>query len=236
LPLAKNIIGGVIVKIRPTRMEVSLDNYRHNYRGIRDCVRGTRVIAVLKADAYGMGAVPVAWALKNEGASFFAVATPDEAIELREAGIQDPVLVLGSSPYEAADAYVRLGIRAAITDIGMAESLSRASSRQERPALVHLKVDSGMGRIGFLPEAALSAAEEIDTLPGIEIEGIFTHFATADEDDLSYTRGQFDIFSSVVTSLRRAGFQIRWRTAAIPARCLRISRTCSWTPCALDIF
>jgi len=161
-------------------MEVSLDNFRHNYRVVREYVKPSRIIAVIKADAYGMGAVPVAWALKAEGADFFGVATPDEAIELREAGNGDPVLVLGSSPYCAAETYVKLGIRPAITDTRMAEELSKAAVRQNRQAHVHIKVDSGMGRIGFLPHELPSAAEKISKLPGINIEGTFTHFATAD--------------------------------------------------------
>jgi alanine racemase len=190
-------------------MEVSLDNFRTNYRTIRDHVRPSRVIAVVKANAYGMGAVPVSWALKAEGADFFAVATPDEAVELKEAGIPDPVLVLGSSPYEAADTYVRLGIRAAITDVRMAELLSAAACRMDRPAHVHLKVDSGMGRIGFLPDAVLSVAEQVHKLPGIDFEGVFTHFSTSDEKDLTHTHNQFKAFSSLVQSMRKGGIPVK---------------------------
>ena len=193
------------MRLRPTRMEVSLDNFRYNYRIIRDYVKPSRIIAVVKADAYGMGAVPVAWALKAEGADFFGVATPDEALELKEAGIGDTVLVLGSSPYDAAETYVKLGIRATITDVLMAEALSRAAVRQNRQARVHLKVDSGMGRIGFLPGAVLSVVEEISKLPGIHVEGTFTHFATSDTTNLEHTHAQFKAFSSVIDSLRKAG-------------------------------
>jgi alanine racemase len=190
-------------------MEVFLDSYRHNYRAIRDLVKPAKVVSVLKANAYGMGAVTVAWALKGEGADFFAVATPDEAVELREAGILDPILVLGSSPYDAAEIYVKLDIRAAITDVRMAEAFSKAALRQNRLAHVHLKVDSGMGRIGFLPDSALSAAEAVHKLPGIDLEGIFTHFATADEKDLTHTHQQFKFFSSVLASARRAGIPVK---------------------------
>jgi alanine racemase len=190
-------------------MEVSLDGFRDNYRTIRGHVRPSRVIAVVKANAYGMGAVPVSWALKAEGADFFAVATPDEAVELREAGIQDPVLVLGSSPYEAAEVYVKLGIRAAVTDVRMAELMSEAACRLSRPAFVHLKVDSGMGRIGFLPDAVLSVAERVHKLPGIDFEGVFTHFSTSDEKDLSHTHTQFRAFSSIVRSMREGGIPVR---------------------------
>ena len=194
--------------LRPTRMEVSLDNCRHNYRAIRDHVKTSKVIAVLKADAYGLGVVPVAWALKGEGANFFAVATPDEAVQLREAGIDDSLLVLGPSPYEAAEVYVRLGISVTIADLAMAEALSRAAVRLDRPARVHLKIDSGMGRLGFLPDAALAAAEHIHKLPGIDFEGCFTHFSTSDESDLGHTRNQFRIFSGLAERIKKAGISV----------------------------
>ncbi|MCL2010704.1 MAG: alanine racemase [Synergistaceae bacterium] len=193
------------MRLRPTRMEVSLDNFRHNYRVVREYVKPSRIIAVIKADAYGMGAVPVVWALKAEGADFFGVATPDEAVELREAGIGDPVLVLGSSPYCAAETYVKLGIRSAITDTRMAGELSKAAVRHNRQAHVHIKVDSGMGRIGFLPHELPSAAEKISKLPGINIEGTFTHFATADTDNRSHVHEQYKVFSSALETLRNAG-------------------------------
>jgi alanine racemase len=190
-------------------MEVSLDHFRHNYRLIRDRVKPSKLIPVVKANAYGMGLIPVTWALKGEGADFFAVATPDEAVDLREAGIDDSILVLGASPYDAAKTYVKLGICTAITDVRMAEALSRAALRQNRPARVHLKVDSGMGRIGFLPDAVLNVAEQISALPGIDFEGIFTHFSTADSGNLAHTHKQFEAFSAVVGSIKRAGIPVR---------------------------
>jgi alanine racemase len=192
-------------------MEVPLENYRHNYHVIREAVKkpsNSRVISVIKANAYGMGAVPVAWSLKTAGADFFAVATPDEAVELREAGIEDPVLVLGSSPYDAADVYVKLGIRGTVTDVVMAEACSEAARRQNRPAHIHMKVDSGMGRLGFLPDVALETAKRISALPGIDFEGIFTHFSTADSGDLDHTHRQFEAFSAIVDSIRDAGIGV----------------------------
>ena len=196
------------MRIRPTRMEVSLDNIRHNYRAICDLVKPAKVIVVVKAGAYGMGAVPVAWRLEGEGAGFFSVATPDEAVELREAGISAPVLVQGWSPYDAAETAVKLGIRTAITDVLLAEALSKAAVRQNRPAYVHLKVDSGLGRFGFFPGAALSVAEDIVKLPGIRLEGIFTHFSTSDTGNFDFTHEQFKVFSSVLESLGKAGISV----------------------------
>ncbi|HOR54782.1 MAG TPA: alanine racemase, partial [Synergistales bacterium] len=155
-------------------MEVSLDNLRYNYRLIKEHVKGARVIAVVKANAYNLGAVQAAWALRGAGADFFAVATPDEAIELRDGGITSPVLVLGTSPYSVAGEYVRLGIRAAITDPAMARALSAEAVRQGKKALVHIKIDTGLGRIGFTTDQVLAAVEDIVALPGVEAEGVFT--------------------------------------------------------------
>jgi alanine racemase len=199
----------ITMNLRQTRMEVSLENYRHNFRAVRENARGARIIAVIKSNAYGMGAIPVAWTLKGEGADFFAVATPDEALDLREAGIHDSILVLGTSPYEAAPAYVTHGISAVITDMKMAEALSRSAQKIGRPAKAHLKVDTGMGRVGFLREEALLAAERLHSLPGIDFEGMLTHFARADEDDAAATRRQFAIFESIVRQVRGAGIPVR---------------------------
>ncbi|MDR2523580.1 MAG: alanine racemase [Synergistaceae bacterium] len=197
------------MRLRPTRLEVSLENYRHNYRAVRDYVRPAKVIAVVKADAYGMGVMPVVWALKREGADFFAVATPDEALELREAGVTDSILVLGASVYDAADVCVRMNLRSTLTDLRMAEALSKAASRWGRPAVVHLKVDSGLGRLGFLPLSVPTVAERLRALPGIELEGIFTHFSNTEGRDLTQTRRQFEVFSEVVAAVKKAGFPVK---------------------------
>lgn len=196
---------------RPTRIEVSIANYKHNYNAIKNLAarKNSKVMAVVKANAYGMGAVKVSRILKDEGVDFFAVATPDEALELYESGIETPILVLGSSPYRAAELYVKLGIRATITDVKMAEAMSAVAARLGRPAFVHLKVDTGMGRIGFMPQDAINAAEIISKLPGVEFEGIFTHFATADEGNLEYMREQYKNFKEVTDALKRAGIKIK---------------------------
>jgi len=196
---------------RPTRMEVSLDNLRYNYRLIREHVKGARVIAVVKANAYSLGIIQASWALRGAGADFFAVATPDEAIEMREGGITSPVLVLGTSPYSVAGEYVRLGIRSAITDPMMARALSTEAVRQGRKAFVHIKIDSGLGRIGFIPGYTLEAVEDIVSLPGIEAEGAFTHFALADTGDMTYTREQYSRFLKALEQLSSKGIRFRMR-------------------------
>lgn len=208
--------------LRPTRMEVSLDNLRYNYRLVKKHVKGADVIAVIKANAYNLGAVQAAWALRQAGARFFAVATPEEALELRDGGITSPVLVLGSSPYEAADPYVRWGIRSAITDMEMAKAMSRAAVKRQKTGYVHLKVDTGLGRIGYFPAEALKAAEEIASLPGLELEGIFTHFALADSGELTYTWEQYKRFMDVIEKLAEKGIRPKIRHCCNSAGTLEV--------------
>ncbi|NLL36709.1 MAG: alanine racemase [Fretibacterium sp.] len=199
--------------LRPTWMEVYLDNLRYNYRLLKQWFAEndapeSRVFAVLKADAYGLGAIPVAWALKQEGADFFILATADEALEFRKAGITDTLLVLGASSLNCAEPYVRHGIRASISDLEMARALSREAVRQERSAWLHIAVDTGMGRIGFSPEEAPERIAEISRLPGVVCEGIFTHFSTADESDMEYTERQHECFLDVIRRTEALGIRI----------------------------
>lgn len=197
---------------RATRMEINLQNLRSNYRAISRLVGpGSQIMAVIKADGYGHGAIPVARALLDEGCQRFAVAIPDEALELREAGINDPVLVLGPSPYRVAGEYVRLDIAAAFTDVNFARAMSEEAVRQGKEALLHMKIDTGMGRIGFLPGEVPGVMDEIANLPGIKLEGLFTHFATADEKRLDYTSDQFQKYSKVLSLMESRGIKIPLR-------------------------
>jgi alanine racemase len=204
--------------LRPTWMEVRLDHIKANCRAIRKHIGGSktggaapRVFGVIKANAYNLGAVPVAWALREEGVDFFMVATPDEALELRSGGITDPILVLGASPYDAAPEYVRYGIRASITDMEMARAMSAASARLGRRACVHIKIDTGLGRIGFSPDDALETISRVASLPGVACEGVFTHFATADGADLTYAREQHASFLAVLERIGKRGLHIPMR-------------------------
>lgn len=207
---------------RPTVMEVDLDNLKHNYRAIRKMV-GTscQVFGVIKGDAYGMGMVPVARALIQAGCQRFAVASPDEAIALREAGISDPVLILGPSPEEAASELVRLDITSTVTDPGFAEAVNRAACGQGRLARVHLKVDTGMGRIGFLPDELDRILDSLSLMSGLDLEGVFTHFATADEPGEAYVRKQFRRYGDVMGRLRVRGQVPRLRHVCNSAATLR---------------
>ncbi len=180
-------------------MEVNLENLAFNFRALSGSVdRGCSLMAVVKANGYGFGARQAAKVFQEVGCQRFAVATPDEAVELRENGISEPTLVMGPSPLEAAETFVAMGITAACTDLSFAEALSRAAVNQGKTARLHLKVDTGMGRIGFLPKEVPGAVDKILHLPGIDLEGIFTHFACADERNPEYTRIQFGRFGEVL--------------------------------------
>jgi len=147
---------------RPTKLEVNLSKIRSNFRAVRRHIgKQPLIFGVVKGDAYNLGALPVARALEEEGVKFYAVATCDEAIDLKEGGIKEPVLVLGPSPYSVAEEYVRLGIRAAINDPEIALSMSNAAVKQGKTAYGHVKVDTGMGRIGFFPDQIKSELEKI---------------------------------------------------------------------------
>ena len=200
------------MNLRPTRYEVNLKNLQYNFNNIRNFVGPkAHVISVVKANGYGMGIVKISKALAEAGCQRFAVATPDEAVSLREAGIQEPVLVLGPSPHEAAEYFVRYDIAAALTDMSFAHTASQTAEKQGKLARLHLKIDTGMGRIGFLPEDLAKILPELKSLPCLDIEGVFTHFATADEPNLEYTHWQYKRFARALDILEEFGIKIRLR-------------------------
>lgn len=199
---------------RATRMEVSLKNIVSNFHAIKTHVGpNPEIFAVVKADAYGHGVIPVTSALLEGGCRRFAVAIPDEAFELRAGGITAPVLVLGPSPERSAREYVRQGITPAITDLPFARGLSIEAVRAGKKAKVHVKVDTGMGRIGFLPRDIPEVLDELLVLPGIDIEGMFTHFAVADEARLEYTARQFEGLTRALDAAEKKGISIPFRHA-----------------------
>ncbi len=199
---------------RITRMEVNLSNIAENFRRIRSRVgSGPEVIAVVKADAYGHGAPAVAQALVSAGCRRFAVAIPDEALELRDEGITEPILVLGPSPERSVGEYVRRDITATVTDLSFARALGGEALRRGKRIPVHVKVDSGMGRIGFLPEEVPGVLEELVAMEGLRIEGMFTHFACADEMRLDYTKRQFAGLRTALLAAERLGIPIPLRHA-----------------------
>ncbi|MDD2586594.1 MAG: alanine racemase [Syntrophomonadaceae bacterium] len=194
---------------RPTWAEIDLGVIRHNICSVREAAAGAKVMAVVKANGYGHGMLEVSRICLEEGIGYLAVASLDEAMILREAGINLPVLVLGYIPEEYADTVVENNIRTTIFNSHLAKALSRAAVKLSKEAYLHIKIDTGMGRLGFLPdEKALNMIGEIASLPGVKLEGIFTHFAVADIQDRSFTLEQFRIFKQFISRLEQRNLYI----------------------------
>ena len=203
--------------------EIDLGAIAHNFREIKKCIRGgAKLCAVVKANAYGHGAIPVAMKALEAGAEYLAVATVSEAMELRNAGITAPILLLGLVPKEAAGEIVEYDITQAICSLELAGAISREAQRCGKVAKVHLKVDTGMGRIGIPPEEAAPLAREVTKLPGILLEGMFSHFAAADEKDKSYVKEQLSNFRRAISDVEAAGIRIPLRHIAESAAILEI--------------
>jgi len=194
---------------RPVWAEVDLDAISHNVKVIKQQLSlDTMLMVVVKANGYGHGAVPVAQAALHHGAQWLGVAIVEEGINLREAGITAPVLILGAPPKWQASLVVEHDLRVAVCTWGLAKALSAAAKQRGVKAHVHVKLDTGMGRLGILPEAALEFITQLQTLPNLEIEGIFSHFATADDLDNTYAERQFGAFMDVIKQLEMAGISI----------------------------
>jgi len=204
-----------------TWAEIDLDAIRHNIRSLlAQLMSGTRFLAVVKANAYGHGAVDVARAAVEAGAWGLGVATTDEAVQLRRAGLRAPIMHLGPLSGEDAESIVAHDVFASVFQLEVGRALSRAAGRAGGTALMHLKVDTGMGRIGVAPGDAVAMAQALLTLPHVRLEGCFTHFATADEEDLAAARSQLDVFRHVLEALRDAGIAAGIRHAANSAATL----------------
>ncbi|MGE5397136.1 MAG: alanine racemase [Chitinophagales bacterium] len=202
--------------LRPTWAEIDLGAIAHNIKQVKNKLQpGSSLMAVIKANAYGHGTVEVARVCANEGADFLAVALLDEACQLRDHGIKTPILILGYSPREGLDTVVRSGFRQTIYDWESALALSEAALKADQPAMVHIKLDTGMSRIGFFPDKdSVDTVIRISKLPGLVIEGIFTHFALADSLERSYTNQQLERFNRFISSLSDMGLKIPFRHAA----------------------
>jgi alanine racemase len=194
---------------RPTWLEVDLEAIVHNLRLVRSLVGDdVAVMAVLKADGYGHGAERVARTVVNNGAHMLGVACLSEGVRLRRVGIEAPILVLGFTPAWQAREAVLNDITLAIFDIETTLAFDRVAGQIGRTIRVHLKVDSGMGRLGLLPDEALPLLQQAVGLPNLLVEGIFTHFSVADDADKSYTYAQLAQFQSVLGQIEEAGIRI----------------------------
>lgn len=196
---------------RPTFAVIDLDALATNYQALRTFVGpDVRIMSVVKANGYGHGAIPVAETVLANGADDVAVATVDEGAQLRKAGINADILVLGPMGAAEKDRAVGMGMSIVMSDVPFAKGLARTVRMHQRkePIRVHLKIDTGMRRFGVAPDDVVSAAKTITSFPELKLEGLMTHFASADELDTGSVHEQVRIFDQCVADLAAAGIEV----------------------------
>ncbi|HZK33322.1 MAG TPA: alanine racemase [Tissierellaceae bacterium] len=197
-------------QVRPVWAEINLDNLAHNIKEVRKHTKKeTLVTAVVKANGYGHGSVEIARTFLDNGADRLAVAILTEAIELRSANIMEPIMILGYTPRTQYKKLIENNFIQTIYNYDDAKILSNEAKKLGKKVTIHIKIDSGMGRIGFEAEdKSIEDILEISKLPNLYIEGIYTHFAKADERDKSHTREQFRKFNEIVNKLKDKALEI----------------------------
>lgn len=183
-----------------TWAEIDLAAIRNNVRQMQALAR-TRIMAVVKANAYGHGSIHVARAAQQAGAEWLGVARPEEGLALRAAGLQLPILVMGYTPPEAASEALANALTLTVFDWESATAYALAARALNRTANIHIKVDTGMGRLGVLPSEALNFFNAVRGLEGLNIEGVFTHFANADAASPSSAQNQLNVFQELIAAL-----------------------------------
>lgn len=190
--------------------EVDTSAIRHNYRQIRKIIpKHTEIMAIVKADGYGHGAIEVSNILQAEGLNRFAVAIAKEGEELRHSGITSPILVLGYTPKTDIHLLIKNDLTQTIFSYEMAKYISDEAVVLNKTVNIHIKVDTGMGRIGFFASPqSIEEIKKIAELPAINMEGIFTHFSSADEENPHYTKTQWNIFEGFLKELHEVGIDL----------------------------
>ncbi len=221
-----------------TWAEISLSNIEHNYNAIRKSLpEKVKFLGVVKADAYGHGAVSVSRRLCELGADYLAVSCLDEAMELRQNGISMPVLILGHTPSQYTDILIENNITQTVTCYAKAAEYSKKKKKSGGTLKIHIKLDTGMGRLGFLCagnhfENGVSDVAKSVKMEGLYAEGIFTHFSVSDEpgeDNRKYTLSQFKLFTDVIKALSDLGIQFEIR------HCANSGATVNYPETALDM-
>ncbi len=213
---------------RPLWAEVDLDAIAYNVAGLKRRIgAGPELLAVVKANGYGHGAVPVARTALEAGAQRLGVACLDEAVQLRRAGISVPIVILGHTPVWQAKGLVECKVTPTVDTKQLALAVARFSTERGVITPVHLKVETGMNRFGLTPNEVVDFAQFLRTLPGLNMEGLYTHFARADEADKTFTWQQFNLFLSVAERLPWVSCRHVANSAAIldgPQMCLDMVR------------
>lgn len=195
--------------MRPVWAEIDLDAIAYNTRNIKSLIKDKELIAIVKADCYGHGAIDVVPTLLENGASILGVAMISEALELRRNNINAPILILGYTPIELGEDLINNNIEQTVYDLEYAKQLSELALTMNKKVKIHIAIDTGMGRIGFLPNKnTIKEICKICSLEGLEPIGIFSHFATSDEEDKSYSNEQLLKFTTLIKDLKSLGIDI----------------------------
>ena len=210
--------------LRRTWAEINLDNLAFNYKKIREYIgENVKFLGVVKADAYGHGSVQVASKLQSLGADYLAVSSIDEAMELRVNDVTMPILILGHTPKEQVDRLISYDITQAVTCEAKAKEYNEEALRLGKTLKIHIKVDTGMSRLGYICEGdyfqhGVDGIVDACKLPGLEPEGIFTHFAVSDEageEYVEYTKHQFKLFTDIIDAVeKKTGMKFKIRHCA----------------------
>lgn len=200
--------------LKRTWADISLDNLNHNYHALRERLpSGCRFLGVVKADAYGHGAVPIGRHLTELGAEYLAVSNIEEAVQLRRGGLRGPILILGYTPPFYAEDLAAMNLRQEVHSLEYARRLNERLSGTKRRIRVHIKLDTGMSRLGFFAygrEQTLEELHEIASMEHLSVEGVFTHFPVADSvdaADANFTRTQFERFTAMIDAMKAVGIE-----------------------------
>ncbi len=200
---------------RPTWAEIDLNKLKKNFLAVRDHISSrTKILAVVKANAYGHGSIAVSKLFGQLGADYFGVAIVEEAIELREAGIDKPILVLGGFWKGEENAILKYGLIPAVFSFETLERLSQRATSLNTKVVYHLKIDTGMGRIGLPFDEVSPFIERVRSLRGIELEGVFATLSSADEDSNEFTQLQLHRFKQTIQQIKALGIQVPIRHIA----------------------
>ena len=211
--------------MRPTVAEIDLSAIAHNIRAIKERVHPARVMAVVKADGYGHGAAAISRAAIENGASCLGVALVEEGIALRRQGFLEPILVFGGIFEEQLLDVVNYKLEVTVYTEQLAREASKLARALQQPIRVHIKVDTGMGRVGVEWQNALNFIRQVKKLDGIDLHGLYTHFATSDERDKAYANNQFARFKQVIHQLENENIQIPVKHAANSGAILDLPET-----------
>ena len=197
--------------ISPNKLTIDLGSLVHNLRQIKSCTeRGTKIMGIVKSDAYGHGLIPVSKTLVKNGVDHLGVAFVKEALELRREGIEKPIIILcGTETDEDMEAAVENALTPVIFDLPSAEKLENIAASKGRKINVHIKIDTGMGRLGVSFNEAADFLKSVLKLKHLEIEGLMSHLSSADEEDTAFTKGQIDKFKAAVSEAERLGMNLK---------------------------